>query len=115
MEGLIFWYILVGISVFASSCSQLLLKKSANDKYDGFFKSMLNWRVITAYTIFFGALLVNISAMSRGVNLKDIPIFESLGYIFVPFLSAIFLNEKIEKRTLCSMLLIISGIVVFYL
>lgn len=115
MEGLVFWYILVGVSVFASSCSQLLLKKSANLKYDGFVRSMLNWRVITAYSIFFGALIVNITAMSRGVNLKDIPIFESLGYIFVPILSAVFLNEKIEKRTICSMLLIISGVVVFYL
>ena len=48
---------------------------------------MLNWKVIIAYAIFGGALLINITAMSKGVKLKDLPILESLGYIFVPTLA----------------------------
>lgn len=75
---------------------------------------MLNWRVILAYAIFFGSLLLNITAMSKGVNLKDMPVLESLGYVFVPILSWVFIKEKIDKRMLVSMCLIIIGIIIFY-
>ena len=76
---------------------------------------MLNWRVIVAYTIFFGSLLINITAMGKGVQLKDMSILESLGYIFVPLLSYLVLKEEITKRTLASMALILLGIYIFYL
>lgn len=109
------WYILVIIGIFLSACSQLLLKKSADKKHKSFIRSLLNWRVITAYIIFFGALFINITAMSKGVYLKDIPILESLGYVFVPLLSLLVLKEKITKRTIFSIILIITGIVIFYL
>ena len=115
MEKINGCYILVVIGIFASACSQMLLKKSANMKHKSFIKSMLNWRVVTAYTIFGGALLINITAMSKGVNLKDMPILESLGYVFVPLLSMIVLGEKIEKRTLVSIIFILIGIYIFYL
>lgn len=75
---------------------------------------MLNWRVIFAYAIFFGALFINITAMSNGVNLKDLPILESLGYVFVPLLSFVILKEKIEQRTIISILCILIGIYIFY-
>lgn len=53
--------------------------------------------------------------MSNGVNLKDMPILESLGYIYVPLLSLLVLKEKISKRTVASVLLIAMGIIIFYL
>lgn len=115
MEGIVFWYILIVTGIFLSACSQILLKNSADKEHKSFIQSMLNWRVITAYAIFFGSLFINITAMSKGVNLKDMPILESLGYIYVPLLSFLVLKEKITKWTLISMMLIISGIIVFYL
>lgn len=115
MEGIVFWYILVVMGIFISACSQLLLKKSADKEHKSFVQSMFNWRVITAYAIFLGSLFINITAMSKGVNLKDMPILESLGYIFVPLLSFLVLQEKITKRTLISMILIMLGIIIFYL
>lgn len=126
-NSLIWFYILVVIGVFASACSQLLLKKSADEtpvtvkgyglwvKVKGIIHAMLNWRVITAYAIFFGSLFINITAMSKGVNLKDMPILESLGYVFVPLLSFIVLKENISKRTLVSIIFILIGIYIFYL
>lgn len=107
-------YILVVAGIFASACSQLLLKRSADREHKSWLRSMLNWRVITAYGIFFCSLFINITAMSRGVNLKDMPIQESLGYVFVPLLSYIVLKEKITKRTIVSIVLILIGIVWFY-
>ena len=110
-----FWYILVVAGIFMSACSQLLLKKSADRQYKNFISSMLNWRVVVAYIIFFGSLVINITAMSKGVNLKDMPILESLGYIFVPLLSFFVLKEKISKKNILSIFLILTGIIVFYL
>lgn len=115
MEEITWFYILVVTGIFLSACSQLLLKKSADKEHKNFIQSMLNWRVILAYAIFFGSLLINITAMGKGVQLKDMPILESLGYIFVPLLSYLVLKEEITKRTLASMALILLGIYIFYL
>ena len=52
--------------------------------------------------------------MQNGIDLKDLPILESLGYVFVPILSFFVLNEKITKQTALSMLLIFVGIFIFY-
>lgn len=115
MEPVTTFYILVVIGIFASSSSQLLLKKSACREHSSFADSMFNWRVLTAYAIFFSSLFINITAMSHGVNLKDFPILESLGYIFVPFLSSILLKENITRKTIGAIALIILGIYIFYL
>lgn len=114
MEEVDIWYILVITGVFLSSCSQLLLKKSADKDNSDFFLSIFNWRVIIAYSIFFMCVLINITAMGNGVNLKDVPILEALGYVFVPILSLIFLNETITKQTFISIVLITFGIIIFY-
>lgn len=113
MEKITF-YILVIIGVFLCSCSQLLLKKSADMECKNLIQSILNWRVILAYSIFFGSIIINITAMQNGVCLKNLPILESLGYIFVPFLSFLMLKEKITKQTFLSILLILIGIYLFY-
>lgn len=116
MDQVSYFYYLVVFGIFACACSQLLLKTSADkERGRGIVAAILNWRVILAYTIFFGSLFINITAMSKGVNLKDLPILESLGYIFVPLLSFAVLKEHISLRTLVSMLFIISGVCVFYL
>lgn len=109
------YYVLVVVGVFLCSCSQLLLKKSAGKIYNKFMYSILNWRVLLAYSVSFAALFINITAMSKGVNVKDLPILESFGYIFVPILSFLVLKERFSIRILLSMILIVSGIIVFYL
>ena len=115
MEEITIWYLLVVIGFFFSACSQILLKKIADKHHDGFIHSMFNFRVIIAYVIFFCSIFINITALSRGVNLKDIPIIESLGYVFVPLLSLFALKENITKRTLGAIAFIIMGILIFYL
>lgn len=115
MEEIVLYYVIVVAGVFACACSQILLKNSANEKHKNFIYSVLNWKVIAAYGISFGVLAFNIMAMSKGVNLKDMPILESSGYIFVPLLSFLVLKEKVTKQLILSMFLIIIGIVIFYL
>lgn len=114
MEVLTF-YILVAIGVFLSSCSQILLKKSAQKKHKSRISEMLNRQVIFAYSVFFLSVIINVIALGHGVNVKDLPILEALGYVFVPVLSLFFLKEKITGRCAAAILMIIGGIIIFYL
>lgn len=76
---------------------------------------MLNIRVIVAYCIFFISVFINVIALRHGVSVKDLPILEALGYIFVPILSFVFLKEKMGTKNMFAMMLILIGIIVFYL
>jgi hypothetical protein len=107
-------YLIVIIGIFAASCSQLLLKKSADTAHRSFLFSFLNWKVFLAYCILLVSMFINIIGLKNGIQVKDIPILESLGYIFVPLLTYLFMSEPLSKRKMCSIALIISGIIIFY-
>ena len=101
-------------SVFISSVSQTILKTSANQQYESKIKEYLNPKVIIAYGIFFLSSLVSVVAY-KGVPLSLGPILESSGYIFVSLLGFFVLHEKIGKRKLLGLAIIILGIVVYSL
>lgn len=109
-----FFYLIVVIGILACSASQILLKKSADIEYNRKISILFNWRVMLSYSIFFISLVTNIIAMKNGVGLKDLPILEATGYIFVPLLSMFFLSEKITKNNIIAICLIIIGIVFFF-
>lgn len=98
--------------VFISSISQIILKKSANKTYTHWIREYLNPRVIFAYIIFFGATLCSVWAY-KVIPLSLGPILESSGYIFVAFLSWLFLKEKINKQKLIGLSVIIIGIIIY--
>lgn len=102
------------IGVFVSSLSQILLKKAAMQQYDNSLKFYLNPKVIFAYFLFFGCTLLSVYAL-KVVPLSMSPILESVGYIFVAILSYIFFKERLNKKQILGMGLIILGIVVFTL
>lgn len=99
-------------SVFISSISQILLKKSAGRVYDNKLKEYLNSRVSIAYFLFFGSTLITVFAY-RGVDLSAGPLIESTGYLYVMLLSFLFLNERISRRKLLGNILIILGIALY--
>lgn len=100
--------------VFISSLSQIILKKSANTKYSSKIKEYLNPSVIFAYIIFFGATLCSLLAYTV-IPLSFGPIFESAGYIFVAVLSRLFLKEKISRKKVLGLSVIIIGIIIYAL
>jgi drug/metabolite transporter (DMT)-like permease len=73
----------------------------------------VNINCICGYGLMAFSLVINIFALSRGVNVKDIPIMESLSYLFVPVMSSFFLKEHITKRKIFAIGVIISGVIVF--
>lgn len=100
------------ISVFISSVAQVMLKIAANKTYEKRIREYLNPLVITAYGIFFVSTLLTMYAL-RYVPLTMSPIIESCSYIFVPVLGVFLLKEKISKRRLLGMAVMIAGIMVF--
>ena len=101
-------------SVLISSVAQIILKKSAGRKYDSLIKEYLNVRVIGAYSIFILSTLLTMYAYT-GVPLTLGILLESVGYIYIPILSLIFLKEKITPSMVIGSLFIIGGIVVYNL
>ena len=99
-------------ALFVSSVSQILLKRSADIKYEKRIREYLNPRVIVAYGLFFSASLITVIAY-RGIPLSMGPVLESAGYVFVAILGRIFLHEKISRRKLLGLALILVGIMVF--
>ena len=101
-------------TVLISSFSQVLLKIAANKKYDSRIKEYLNPIVITAYGIFFLSTLLTMYAL-KYVPLTMSPVIESASYIFVPVFGVLMLREKISKRRLLGMGIMLIGMLIFAL
>lgn len=106
--------LMMAAGTFCSACSQVLLKQSAKKTYSHRIYEYLNWRVILAYGIFFGVLLLNTIAYTK-VDLKYGSIIDSLCYVFVLLLSWLVLKEKISKGKLIGNLIILLGILIYTL
>lgn len=102
------------LSVLIASSSQILLKKSSLKSYDSLLKEYLNKEVIIGYVMMVLSTLLTILAFS-GLDYKNGPIIESLGYVFVMILSSLFLSERITLKKLLGNLIILIGIAIFYI
>lgn len=109
------FYILIILSVFATACAQMLLKQGARKNYIGFWRQYLNPWVIGGYAIMACSLVLNIFCMSRGVQVKEVSVIESLSYLFVPCLAFIIFREKITWRKAGAIIIIIGGVILFFL
>lgn len=95
-----------------SSFSQILLKKSANAEHESFWKQYLNKNVITGYVLLLAAMFMSVWAYS-GMDYKYGPPLESIGFIMITVLSAVILKEKITKKKILGVALIVTGILIF--
>ena len=107
-------YLLILVfSVAIASFAQVLLKKSAQKTYTSRIREYLNCYVICGYGLMFLSMFMTITAYS-GLDFTNVPVIESLGYVIVMFLGYFFFKEKITKRKLLGMLIILAGIFVYY-
>lgn len=106
------YIILFIFSVFISSVSQIMLKSSADKKYDNRINEYINPVVIAAYVIFLISTILTTLAYKK-VSLSMGPIIEASGYFFVSVLGYIFLKEKIGRRKLLGLFIILVGIIIF--
>lgn len=106
--------LLVIFSVLAAAGAQILLKQGAKKNYPSFLRQYLNPWVIGGYGIMGLSLLLNIFCLSRGVQVKEVSVIESLSYLFVPFLSWVFFKEQITWRKAGAIGVIMVGVIVFF-
>ena len=106
-------YIIVWIiSVLISSIAQVMLQAEANKEHESRIREYLNPMVITAYAIFFLSTFLTMYAL-KYVPLTYSPIIEPLSYIFVPVIGVLVLKERISKRRVLGIAIMLVGIVVF--
>lgn len=100
------------LGVFVSAISQVMLKKAALKTYDSPIREYLNPLVIFAYVLFVGTTLLSILAY-RGIPLSMGPVLEATSYIYVTIFGITIFKEKINRKKLLALLLIIIGIIVY--
>ena len=95
-------------AVFIAALSQVLLKKAAMRPH----RSVVE--VIFAYGLFFLATLIEVIAY-RKIPLSLGPILEASAYLYMLIFGAVFFGERITRRKLLALALILGGIVLFTL
>lgn len=111
-QGLEKYIIVWIISVLISSIAQVMLKAEANKEHESRLKEYLNPMVVTAYAIFFLSTFLTMYAL-KYVPLTYSPIIEPLSYIFVPVIGVLVLKEKLSKRRVLGILIMLVGIMIF--
>ena len=102
------------LGVFLSAISQVMLKKAALRQYSSKLREYLNPLVIVAYTIFVGPTFLSIYAY-KGIPLSMGPVLEATSYIYVTIFGVTIFKEKLNKRKLVGLALIIAGIIIYSL
>ena len=109
------YYLLVVFAVLAAAGAQMLLKQGAKNRYPSIIRQYLNPWVIVGYGIMGMSMLLNVFCLSRGVQVKEVSIIEALSYLFVPLLSWLFFKEKVTWRKAGAIVVIMAGVVVFFM
>ena len=102
------------IGVFVSAVSQVLLKKEAMKEQKDVLQEYLNVRVILAYAMFVGTTLLSVLAY-RGIPLSMGPVLEATSYIYVTIFGVKIFHEKINRKKIVALILIVTGIAVYSL
>ena len=97
---------------FITALSQILLKTQANTTgKKGFFSKFLNLRVIAAYGLLFLTLAINQIAL-RYVPLSVMPCITATSFIWVFVMGALLLKERVSRRKVLGVAVIILGVII---
>ena len=100
------------IGVFIGAISQVLLKRAAMKSYENPIREYMNPMVILAYVMFVGTTFLSIIAY-KGIPLSMGPVLEATSYLYVTLFGVKIFHEKIDRKKLIALLLIISGIIIY--
>ena len=111
--GSVWGYALLNaFGVFVSAIAQVMLKKSAQEQHESVVGEYLNLKVIFAYAIFFSATLLSVLSY-RGIPLSMGPLLDATGYLYVTIFGVTIFHEKMTKKRLAALALIVCGIAVY--
>ena len=72
----------------------------------------MNPLVIFAYVMFVGTTLLSVIAY-KGIPLSMGPVLEATSYLYVTFFGVKIFGEKINKKKIVALMLIIVGIIIY--
>lgn len=106
-QQMLYTAILLG-GVFVGAVSQVLLKKASLKTYSSPLMEYLNPQVIFAYLLFFGTTLISVTAY-KVIPLSLGAVLETTSYLYITFFSVVIFKEKLNRKKLLALLLIILG------
>lgn len=106
------YVVLYLLGSFFSAVSQVLLKKAAICKHDSWLAEYLDWRVILGYVIFVGCTILTVLSY-RVLPMSIGPILETTGYIYISIFGVLIFNEKLNRKKIISLVIILLGIIIY--
>ena len=104
--------LLAVFSVFVASVSQTLLKWESGRTHRDLLREYINPGVIGGYGLLALSMLLTMFAYKK-LPLSMSPAFEGFSYVFVTILGAAVFHERVTKKKLLALGLILLGIAVF--
>lgn len=104
--------LLAVFSVFVASVSQTLLKWESGREHKSLVREYLNPGVIGGYGLLALSMLLTMFAYKK-LPLSMSPAFESFSYIFVTIFGVTIFHERVTKKKLLALVIILAGILVF--
>ena len=111
MSGYVYAIAAIPIAAF----SQILLKKGAMRPHISFIRDYLNAPVIMGYFLMALTVLCPMLAYRDGLDYMNVTILEAVNFVLVPVLSRIIFKEKFTGLKILGFMLIIAGVVVYYI
>ena len=100
------------LGTFISAVSQVILKKAALKTYPSKIREYLNFPVVFSYSLFLLTTFMCIFAY-RAVPLSFGPVLESTSYLYVTVFGVLFFKERITKKKVVALMLILLGVVIY--
>ena len=100
------------LGVFIAAVSQVMLKKAAKKEYGSTVGEYLNPLVVSAYVLFFITTFMTIYAY-KVIPISLGPILEATSYIYVTIFGVTIFKERLGKKKVVALLLILAGIAVY--
>ncbi len=108
----ILYYGVMFFGVFIAGIAQILLKKAAGHEHKSWLGQYLNRYVVSGYTIMVLSTVCTLVAMKQ-VPLSTTPVWNSFGIIWATLWGVTIFNEKMSRRKIWGIALIILGIILF--
>lgn len=112
MKEQIPYILLFLLSVFLSSVSQIFLKKAANRTHRSVWEEYTDKYVILGYGLFLLCSLLTMIAYQK-IPLSLGTALETTGYLYVTLWGSLLFGEKITKKKILALGLIIFGILLY--
>jgi drug/metabolite transporter (DMT)-like permease len=110
------YYMIAMLAVFVTAISQILLKLGAehHEGRDTLLRVYLNRKTIGGYVLLFMVTILNTYAF-REIHLKMAVVFQPMTFLSVVVLSFWLLDERLSRRQLAALGVIVLGMAVFNL